>query len=125
MMPRQPLKRTALATLLTLLLSAPAFAHAFPDRSRPRVGATVKTVPHHVRIWFDAGLEALFCSLLVKNAAGQVVSLGRGHVVSGSHDRLLETRINPLAPGKYRVYWSVVAVDGHHTEGHYMFRVEG
>ena len=122
---RAPMRHAALTMLLTLLLPAGAYAHAFPDRSRPRVGATVKAAPLHVRIWFDAGLEALFCSLIVKNAAGQVVSEGRGHVVSGSHDRLLETTVKPLAPGKYRVYWSVVAVDGHHTEGHYMFRIEG
>ncbi len=118
------LKRFVGLTLaLTLTAPAVAWAHAFPDRSRPRVGATVKAPPHRVRIWFDAGLEALFCSLIVKNAAGQVVSHGRGHVVPGSHDRLLETTVKPLTPGKYRVYWSVVAVDGHHTEGHYMFRV--
>lgn len=125
MMFRVPIKHISAAALLALSLPVAAFAHAFPDRSRPRVGATVKAAPHHVRIWFDAGLEALFCSLLVKNAAGQLVSQGRGHVVSGSHDRLLETTVKPLAPGKYRVYWSVVAVDGHHTEGHYMFRVGG
>lgn len=113
----------AISLALALLLPAGAFAHAFPDRSRPRVGATVKIAPHRVRIWFDAGLEALFCSLIVKSAAGQVVSLGHGHVVRGSHDRLLETTVKPLIPGKYRVYWSVIALDGHHTEGHYMFRV--
>lgn len=112
-----------LGLLLALSFPLSAFAHAFPDRSRPRVGSTVKTAPHTVRIWFDAGLEPLFCSLLVKNTTGKVVSRGRGHVVAGSHDRLLETAVGPLPAGKYRVYWSVVAVDGHHTEGHYMFRI--
>ncbi len=123
-----PILATRVITIslaLTLLLPSGAWAHAFPDRSRPQVGATVKTSPHHVRIWFDAGLEALFCSLIVKNAAGRVVSLGHGHVVQGSHNRLLETAVKPLAAGKYRVYWSVIALDGHHTEGHYMFRVHG
>lgn len=125
MMLRLPTRHVCSIALFACLFPVVASAHAFPDRSRPRVGATVKTAPHHVRIWFDAGLEALFCSLLVKNAAGQLVSQGRGHVVSGSHDRLLETTVKPLGPGKYRVYWSVVAVDGHHTEGHYMFRIGG
>lgn len=116
-------KAARLSLLFALSLPLSAFAHAFPDRSRPRVGSTIKTAPHTVRIWFTAGLEPLFCSLLVKNAAGKVVSPGHGHVVSGSHDRLLETTVSSLPAGKYRVYWSVVAVDGHHTEGHYMFRI--
>ena len=115
----------AVSLTLALLLPSGAWAHAFPDRSRPQVGATVKASPHHVRIWFDAGLEALFCSLIVKNATGQVLSFGHGHVVRGSHDRLLETTVKRLVPGKYRVYWSVIALDGHHTAGHYMFRVRG
>ncbi len=76
-----------------------------------------------MRIWFDAGLEGIFCHLTVKNAQGVTVSHGRAHVVPHSHDRLLEVAIAPLKPGKYRVYWSVIAVDGHHTEGHYPFRI--
>ncbi|MHB8252810.1 MAG: copper resistance CopC family protein [Acidiferrobacter sp.] len=109
--------------LLALSFLQVALAHAFPERSRPRVGSTLKLSPHHVRIWFDAGLESLFCSLTVKNAAGHIVSHGRGKVVAGSHDRLLQTTVSPLAPGKYHVFWSVVAVDGHHTHGRYMFRI--
>lgn len=123
-MSRMPLQFAALGLVWALGHPLLAYAHAFPERSRPRVGATLKKPPHLVRIWFDAGLEALFCSLTVKNAAGRVVSEGRGHVVAGTHDRLLETSVPPLAPGRYHVYWSVVAVDGHHTEGRYMFRVQ-
>lgn len=100
-----------------------ASAHAFPERSRPRVGATVTKPPHTVRIWFDAGLEPLFCTLRVKNAQGQWVSSGKGHVKPGTHDRLLEVAVPPLPPGKYHVYWSVIAVDGHHTEGRYPFMI--
>lgn len=110
--------------LLALSIPLVAYAHAFPERSRPRVGSTLQKPPHRIRIWFDAGLEALFCSLTVKNATGHVVSQGRGHVVAGSHDRLLETTVPPLSPGRYHVYWSVIAVDGHHTQGRYMFRIE-
>lgn len=118
------LTRLVLTGLLVGSFPGTTLAHAFPDRSRPRVGATIAHAPHVVRIWFDAGLEALFCHLTVKNEHGQTVSQGPAHVVAHSHD-LLETAIPRLAPGKYRVYWSVIAVDGHHTEGHYMFRVKG
>lgn len=123
------MKNTRTTIWLTLFLSAlypvVALAHAFPERSLPRVGSTVTHTPHTVKIWFDAGLEALFCRLTVKNAAGQKMNPGRGHVVPGSHDRLLETHVPPLPAGKYHVYWSVIAVDGHHTQGRYMFKVRG
>ncbi|MDA8389138.1 MAG: copper resistance protein CopC [Gammaproteobacteria bacterium] len=114
------------ATLLVFLLPIPglAAAHAFPERSRPRVGATLHASPPLVRIWFDAGLEGLFCHLTVKTPAGATVSRGRARVAAHSRDRLLEVAIPPLAPGKYRVDWSVIAVDGHHTEGHYSFRIK-
>jgi hypothetical protein len=37
---------------------------------------------------------------------------------------MLEVSLPPLAPGRYQVFWSVVARDGHRTEGSYPFRVK-
>jgi methionine-rich copper-binding protein CopC len=37
---------------------------------------------------------------------------------------VLEVSLPPLAAGKYRVFWSVVARDGHRTEGHFTFQVK-
>ena len=37
--------------------------------------------------------------------------------------RLLEVTTDPLPSGRYRVYWSVIARDGHRTEGDFPFRV--
>lgn len=101
------------------------FAHAFPDNSSPHVGATVATAPKNVKIWFDGEIEPVFSTLVVKNASGQKISVGKGRV--GSRNKtLLETRLpvaKPLPAGKYTVYWSVIAHDGHHTEGHFTFTV--
>jgi methionine-rich copper-binding protein CopC len=38
--------------------------------------------------------------------------------------RLLEVTVPPLASGRYRVYWSVIARDGHRTEGDFRFRIK-
>ena len=38
--------------------------------------------------------------------------------------RLLEVTVPPLTSGRYRVYWSVIARDGHRTEGDFRFRVK-
>ncbi|MGH8146043.1 MAG: copper resistance CopC family protein [Rhodanobacteraceae bacterium] len=115
----------AISVLLLALAAAPAArAHAFPDNSSPHVGATVNVAPKQVKVWFDGEIEPVFSTLIVKNASGKQVSLGKGKVDPHNHV-LLETSMpsNP-APGKYEVYWSVIAHDGHHTEGHFAFSLK-
>jgi len=115
--------RTAILAVL-LLVPVAAWAHAFPDHSEPRVGRTVDAAPSQVRIWFDGAIEPVFSTIRVENASGQRVDKGDGHV-DAKDNTLLETNVQPgLAPGKYRVFWSVIARDGHRTEGDYPFRIK-
>ena len=114
--------RTLILTAL-LLAPSPAAAHAFPDHADPRVGSAVSPPPSEVRIWFDGEIEPVFSTIRVENGDKQRVDRGDGGV-SLQDNRLLAVRVPPLAPGKYRVYWSVVARDGHRTEGDYPFRVK-
>ncbi len=100
-----------------------ARAHAFPDRSEPRVGATLSASPSEVRIWFDGELEPVFSLIRVENGEKQRVDRGDGRV-SSRDNRLLEISVPALPPGKYRVFWSVIARDGHRTEGDYPFRIK-
>lgn len=110
--------------LLLILTAAPtAWAHAFPDNSSPHVGATVSSPPKLVQVWFDGEIEPVFSTLIVKNASGTQVSQGNG-AVSSSNNTLLQTILPaPLPPGRYWVYWSVIAHDGHHTAGRFPFTV--
>ena len=100
-----------------------AWGHAFPHHSEPKVGATVSVAPSRIRIWFDGALEPAFSSLRVEDAHGQRVDKGDGHV-DPADATLLEVDLTPLAPGRYRVIWSVVARDGHRTEGDFMFTIQ-
>ena len=106
------------------LLAAPGFAaaHAFPDHSEPRVGHTVDASPPAVRIWFDGQLEPVFSTIRVENADRQRVDKRDARVDPGDQT-LLEVSLPPLPPGQYRVFWSVVARDGHRTEGDFPFRI--
>ena len=101
-----------------------AAAHAFPERSEPRVGAVIRTAPARVQIWFDGSLEPAFSTLVVTDAAGRRVDRGDGHV-DPQNRRVLEAGLPALAPGTYRVTWRVLAVDGHRTEGGYVFILKG
>jgi methionine-rich copper-binding protein CopC len=127
----------AVMSVAAFLLGAtpvPTWAHAFPDHSDPRVGSTLKTPPSTVRIWFDGYLEPAFSTIEVhldsapgirppQNEESKRVDRDNGHVNS-SDPTLLEVSLPVLPPGKYRVVWAVVAVDGHRTEGNFSFTIE-
>jgi len=112
-------------TLLTLILviwPALVWAHAFPDHSEPRVGHTVDP-PSSVRVWFDGALEPVFSTIRVEDGDKRRVDRGDGRV-NPEDNRLLEVSVPALLPGRYQVFWSVVARDGHRTEGSFPFRVK-
>ena len=120
-------KRLLLYLLLFLatVLTPPrvAFAHATPEAEDPRVGSTVTAPPQQVVIRFDAPIETLFSKLDVLDSNGQSKAEGAPQV--NTETRTLTVRLRPLPPGEYTVKWSVVAKDGHRTEGSYTFTVEG
>ncbi len=110
------------AAVTVLLMVGPAWAHAFPDHSDPRVGHTLEAPPPAVRIWFDGQIEPVFSTIRVEDTNKQRVDKGDGHV-STQDSTLLEVSLPSLPSGKYQVFWSVVARDGHRTEGSFPFRI--
>ena len=110
---------------LALLGTPPpaALGHAFPDHSDPKVGATLSVSPERVRIWFDSALEPVFSSIMVHTAAGTMVDK-RDSRVNSADPKLLEVSVPRLPPGTYRVFWNVVARDGHRTTGDYTFVIK-
>jgi len=99
-----------------------SLGHAFPDHADPKVGSTISVSPVRVRIWFDGNLEPLFSTIIVQDAKGKKVDKGDGRV-NPVDDTLLDVSLPPLPTGTYRVIWSVVARDGHKTEGDYTFTI--
>ena len=65
----------------------------------------------------------MFSTLRVEDERKQRVDRGDARV-DPRDSTVLEVSLAPLAPGQYRVFWSVVARDGHRTEGDYSFRVK-
>lgn len=112
------------ACIIACAVAPLASAHASFSHSTPTAGATLRSTPQDVRIWFNSEIEPAFSTIKVTNAAGKQVSTGKGEVSSKDHT-LLETTIPSMLPaGKYQVHWSVIAHDGHRTEGHYAFTLE-
>jgi len=115
--------RRLLAVMALLAAPSLAAAHAFPDHSEPRVGHTVDASPPAIRIWFDGQIEPVFSTMRVENSDRERVDKRDAHV-DPKDETLLEVGVPPLPPGRYRVFWSVVARDGHRTEGDFAFRVK-
>jgi len=111
-----------LALFLTLALStAIAQAHAYLERASPRVGSTVTSAPSEVRLWFSQALEPKFTTAQLRSGSGSVVATGG---VDTADPKQIVIRPHALPAGSYKVFWKVLSVDSHHTEGSFGFEVK-
>lgn len=111
-----------LGLLLTLALStAIAHAHAQLERTSPRVGSTVAAAPSEVRLWFTQALEPKFTTAQLRSGSGAVVASGG---VDTADPKQIVIRVPALPAGSYKVFWKVLSVDSHHTEGSFGFEVK-
>ena len=115
---------TTISVLFTSILAytTNANAHAFLDHAEPRVGSSVPSAPREVTLWFTQNLEAAFSSAIVNDSAGARVNEGKARVDPGSPN-VLRVPLRHLLPGAYKVFWRVLSVDTHTTEGSFSFRV--
>jgi len=100
-----------------------AMAHALLERSVPAPGAVVNIAPATITVFFDAELEPVFSSLIIKNKQGEKVSQGSGETQS-SGPKSLTAKLSTKAKGVYHVYWDVVSRDGHRASGNFTFTVQ-
>lgn len=119
---RVPLIRLALILPLLCGWQTGASAHAFLVRSEPGVGADLSASPQQVVLYFDSELEMAFSGFVVQDANGQEI---RKNVGQGDANKPMELALSLplLQPDTYQVLWSVVARDGHRTEGNFTFSV--
>lgn len=111
-----------IGALLAACLVVQAQAHAFLDRSEPRVGATLPAAPVELKLWFTQEIEPAFSTVKVLDAQGKRVDKADVRVDLADH-ALLRVSLDALGPGVYTVVWRVVSVDTHVTEGDFAFRV--
>jgi copper resistance protein C len=98
-------------------------AHAFVSRTEPRPSANLAESPAQVRIWFDGPVEPMFLEVRVETQDKRRVDKKDAHRDT-DNDTLVEVGLPRLPPGRYRVFWSVVARDGHRREGSFSFLVK-
>jgi methionine-rich copper-binding protein CopC len=91
------------------------------DRAVPAVGSTVHVPPTEVRIQYTEALEPAYSTARVEDAGGATVSTA-AHV-NPNEPSVLIVPLGPLKPGRYKVFWKVLSVDTHVTDGTFTFTV--
>jgi methionine-rich copper-binding protein CopC len=123
---RETWRRAAVAVALgaALALSTGAVgAHVFVSRTEPRMSASLAESPSQVRIWFDGPVEKTSLEVRVETEDRRRVDKKDGRL-NPENDTLVEVGLPRLPAGRYRVYWTVVARDGHKKEGSFSFLVK-
>lgn len=111
------------ASVAMPFMVSPAFAHAFLERSEPAVGSEVAASPHQLILTFTEGVEPLFTTVQLHDAAGTAVAAGKPHTEPGDDRKLVVELPAALHSGTYTVIWHATSVDTHKTEGQFKFSV--
>jgi methionine-rich copper-binding protein CopC len=111
-----------LIPILSLAASSLAQAHAFLDHADPKVGSTITGSPSVVKAWYTEELEPAFSKIQVFDATGKEIDK-KDVKVDSADKALMSVSVPTLVAGTYKVKWSAVAVDTHHTTGTFTFKV--
>ena len=105
------------------LLPVEVGAHAFVSRTEPRMSANLAESPAQVRIWFDGPVEKMYLDVRVEAEDKRRVDKQDARLNPGDAT-LVEVGVPRLPAGRHRVFWKVVARDGHTREGSFSFLVK-
>jgi methionine-rich copper-binding protein CopC len=113
------------AALMLLFLTSYTFcwAHAIVIESNPREGAVLKQAPDRVQLRFNVKIEKALTRITLTKDNKQAMVLPQTDFNQGAPDRL-EVPLPPLEPGNYIMHYSVLAADGHATQGVLRFSIE-
>ena len=116
------MKKTLAFTALALA-SAGAFAHARLQASTPANGASVGPAPTELRLQYNEPVEVAMSTVKITGPGDAAVATGKV-VADPGDDKILVQPLPRLAPGDYRVQWTTMGHDGHHTKGEIRFTVK-
>src|SRR5215216_6534463 len=111
------------ASVLALLLSGVAEAHADLVRSDPPAGALLQAAPTALVLEFSEDLDPSFSRVQLYNSKNQIVNPGPGAIDPAS-PLIMRLALGDLPKDSYTAIWrSRSAVDGHITEGSVPFGI--
>jgi len=99
-------------------------AHAMLKAAGPAPGSVVTTSPKAIRIQSNEAVELAFTGIELKNAAGEMQTVGSATLNPKDKAQLIVPVNGELAPGKYTVSWHAVGDDTHKTQGSFNFELK-
>lgn len=111
-----------LAATTLAVVATGAFAHVKLQAAEPASGAAV-AAPTQVTLHFNEAVEPAMSTVKVTGPGNAAVEVGKPAGASGDSKTLVST-LPKLPAGEYRLEWSTMGHDGHHTKGEYRFTVK-
>ncbi len=112
-----------IAILITAAATTTAFAHAKLQKSEPENGSIVTVAPAAVKLHYNEPVEAAMSSVKFSGSGDAAFKAGKPTLAEGD-DKTLVVPIPKLPAGDYRIEWSTMGHDGHHTKGELRFTVK-
>jgi methionine-rich copper-binding protein CopC len=112
---------TFLAMISLFLIPNLAFAHAELQKASPAANSVVREETRDIRLTFTSDLEKELSMLRIEDASGKEIALQNTQLIS---NQMNGKTAEPLPNGKITVKWSVIAKDGHPSQGSYTFQVQ-
>ncbi|WP_078551720.1 copper resistance CopC/CopD family protein [Bacillus alkalicellulosilyticus] len=114
--------RIVFLALAVGMLLFPSFvgAHSYMELSSPQEDSTVDESPSGVWVQFTEPIETDLSQLRIENEDGEVIEAEQYSVDNTS----MTLRLPHLENGEYTVYWQILALDTHVTDGSFRFFVE-
>ncbi len=122
------IRRRFALVLPALALAGQARAHALVIGSSPAANARLRAAPAEARVRFNSRVDLSRSQLLlapVRDGAGGTADERALDLSPGTPDTELRAPLPALAPGRWRLRWQVLALDGHITRGDIPFEVLG
>jgi copper resistance protein C len=114
--------RVALALPALWALHSGAWAHAHLEKATPAPDSKTTQV-REIRLDFSEAVEAKLSVIKLETGEERTVVEPEARPDPKDGKALVVSLYEPLAPGIYRVVWSVVTADGHKVKGSYSFLV--
>ena len=120
---RKPKLLAAASVLLFLTSYNLCWAHAIVVDSTPREGTVLKQAPDRIQLRFNVKIEKALARVSLTKGGKQRIKLPPSEFSQNAPERL-EVLLPPLEPGDYLLRYSVLAADGHATQGMLRFSIE-
>lgn len=115
------IRASALAFLVLIIPTAPAWAHAALVDTTPADGARLDEAPSEVRLTFNEPVVVSPGAIRVFNSSGSRVD--RGDSTPGDGPEEILVTVPELTSGAYVVTWRAASADGHPVKGAFVFQI--